>query len=183
VIQDGFTYAYAPGVMMAWVTGSPNWVNQRSSSLDFRFLSSMQGGLGIGANILEWTAAENATAQHYVAEYKRIRATVQRGLLYRLLSPRDESPRSATESVSADGKQAVLFAFQRQGHEAEPYPTVRLRGLDPQARYRYRLIHGEAAEGTPAEASGAYWMNQGIDLKIRGDLQAAGVVFERVGAR
>lgn len=181
-IQDGFTYAYAPGVMMAWVTGSPNWVNQRSSSLDFRFLSSMQGGLGIGANILEWTPAENTTAQHYVAEYKRIRATVQRGSLYRLLSPRDESARSATESVSADGRQAVLFAFQRQGHEAEPYPTLRLRGLDPKTRYRYRLIHGEAAEGTPIEASGAYWMNQGIDLKIRGDLQAAGVVFEAAGA-
>lgn len=181
-IQDGFTYAYAPGVMMAWVTGSPNWVNDRKSSLDFRFLSSMQGGLGIGANILDWTPEENATAQHYVAEYKRIRATVQRGLLYRLLSPREESPQSATETVASDGSQAVLFAFQRQGHEAEPYPTLRLRGLDPKARYRYRLIHGEAVEGTPVEASGAYWMNQGIDLKIRGDLQAAGVVFERVKA-
>jgi alpha-galactosidase len=181
-IQDGFTYAYAPGVMMAWVTGSPNWVNNRSSSLDFRFLSSMQGGLGIGANILEWTPAENATAQRYVAEYKRIRATVQRGSLYRLLSPREASPQSATESVAADGSQAVLFAFQRQGHEAEPYPTLRLRGLDPKARYRYRFIHGEAAEGTPVEASGAYWMNQGIDLKIRGDLQAAGVVFERTAS-
>lgn len=180
-IQDGFTYAYAPGVMMAWVTGSPNWVNDRSSSLDFRFLSAMQGGLGIGANILEWTPEENATARRYVAEYKRIRASVQRGLLYRLLSPRDESPQSATESVAADGSQAVLFAFQRQGYEAEPYPTLRLRGLDPKARYRYRLIHGEAVEGTPAEASGAYWMNKGIDLKIRGDLQAAGVVFERQG--
>jgi alpha-galactosidase len=181
-IQDGFTYAYAPGVMMAWVTGSPNWVNDRKSSLDFRFLSSMQGGLGIGANILDWTSEENATAQHYVAEYKRIRATVQRGQLYRLLSPREESPQSATETVATDGSQAVLFAFQRQGHEAEPYPTLRLRGLDPKARYRYRLIHGEAVEATPVEASGAYWMNQGIDLKIRGDLQAAGVVFERVKA-
>jgi alpha-galactosidase len=181
-IQDGFTYAYAPGVMMAWVTGSPNWVNDRRSSLDFRFLSSMQGGLGIGANILDWTPEENATAQHYVAEYKRIRTTVQRGQLYRLLSPREASPQSATETVATDGSQAVLFAFQRQGHEAEPYPTLRLRGLDPKARYRYRLIHGEAVEATPVEASGAYWMNQGIDLKIRGDLQAAGVVFERTKA-
>ena len=29
-IQDGFTYAYTPGVMMAWVTDSPNWVNHRT---------------------------------------------------------------------------------------------------------------------------------------------------------
>jgi alpha-galactosidase len=178
-IQDGFSQAYAPATMMAWVTGSPNWVNGRASSLDFRFLSAMQGGLGIGANLLEWTPAEEATARAYVAEYKKIRATVQRGALYRLLSPRDRAPWSATESVAPDGRQAVLFAFQRQGEEARPFPTLRLQGLEPQARYRLRAIHGRVAPGTPGAASGAYWMQRGIDIAMKGDLQAAGLVFER----
>nr|WP_240151423.1 alpha-galactosidase [Luteibacter jiangsuensis] len=182
-IQDGFSYAYAPATMMAWVTGSPNWVNARSSSLDFRFLSAMQGGLGIGANLLEWSPAEEATARNYVAAYKTIRATVQRGALYRLLSPQDRAPWSATESVAGDGKQAVLFAFQRQGEEARPFPTLRLRGLDEKARYRYRVIHGQVAAGTPDVASGAYWMQRGLDLVMKGDLQAAGVIFERTDAR
>lgn len=182
-IQDGFSYAYAPATMMAWVTGSPNWVNARSSSLDFRFLSAMQGGLGIGANLLEWSPAEEATARNYVAAYKTIRATVQRGALYRLLSPQDRAPWSATESVAGDGKQAVLFAFQRQGEEARPFPTLRLRGLDEKARYRYRVIHGQVAAGTPDVASGAYWMQRGLDLVVKGDLQAAGVIFERTDAR
>ncbi|MDR6935084.1 alpha-galactosidase [Luteibacter sp. 3190] len=181
-IQDGFSYAYAPATMMAWVTGSPNWVNNRVSSLDFRFLSSMQGGLGIGANLLEWTPAEEATARGYVAAYKTIRETVQRGDLYRLLSPRDRAPWSATLSVAQDRHQAVLFAFQRQGEEARPFPTLALRGLDPKARYRYRLIHGKVAPGTPEVASGAYWMQRGIDIAMRGDLQAAGLVFDREGA-
>ena len=181
-IQDGFSYAYAPAVMMSWVTGSPNWVNDRQSSLDFRFLSSMQGGLGIGAKILEWTPADDATARHYIAAYKDIRATVQQGRLYRLLSPQERAPYSATESVAADGSQAVLFAFLRQGEEAQAYPTLYLQGLDPDARYRYRSIHGEAMPGTPAVASGAYWMSHGIDLKLRSDLDAAGLVFERVGS-
>jgi len=181
-IQDGFSYAYAPATMMAWVTGSPNWVNARSSSLDFRFLSAMQGGLGIGANLLEWSPAEEATARSYVAAYKTIRATVQRGALYRLLSPQDRAPWSATESVASDGTQAVLFAFQRQGEEARPFPSLRLRGLDEKARYRYRVIHGEVAAGTPDVASGAYWMQRGIDLVMKGDLQAAGLIFERTGA-
>jgi alpha-galactosidase len=181
-IQDGFSYAYAPATMMAWVTGSPNWVNARSSSLDFRFLSAMQGGLGIGANLLEWSPAEEATAHSYVAAYKTIRATVQRGALYRLLSPQDRAPWSATESVASDGTQAVLFAFQRQGEEARPFPSLRLRGLDEKARYRYRVIHGEVAAGTPDVASGAYWMQRGIDLVMKGDLQAAGLIFERTGA-
>ncbi|MGN6090919.1 MAG: alpha-galactosidase, partial [Luteibacter jiangsuensis] len=182
-IQDGFSYAYAPATMMAWVTGSPNWVNARSSSLDFRFLSAMQGGLGIGANLLEWSPAEEATARNYVAAYKTIRATVQRGALYRLLSPQDRAPWSATESVAGDGKQAVLFAFQRQGEEARPFPSLRLRGLDEKARYRYRVIHGQVAAGTPEVASGAYWMQRGLDLVMKGDLQAAGVIFERTDAR
>jgi alpha-galactosidase len=182
-IQDGFSQAYAPATMMAWVTGSPNWVNNRTSSLDFRFLSSMQGGLGIGANLLEWTAADEATARHYITEYKAIRGTVQKGNLYRLLSPQNRAPWSATESVSGDGAQAVLFAFQRQGEEARPFPTLHLRGLDPTSRYRYRSIHGTAAPGTPDTASGTYWMEHGIDIVMRGDLQAAGLVFERDGKR
>ncbi|KLD68610.1 alpha-galactosidase [Xanthomonas hyacinthi DSM 19077] len=182
-IQDGFSQAYAPATMMAWVTGSPNWVNNRTSSLDFRFLSSMQGGLGIGANLLEWTAADEATARHYITEYKAIRGTVQKGDLYRLLSPQDRAPWSATESVAGDGSQAVLFAFQRQGEEARPFPTLRLRGLEPAARYRFRSIHGTVAPGTPEVASGAYWMEHGVNVLMRGDLQAAGLVFERDGKR
>ncbi|MFZ0870036.1 MAG: alpha-galactosidase [Rhodanobacter sp.] len=182
-IQDGFSYAYAPAVMMAWVTGSPNWVNGRRSSLDFRFLSAMQGGLGIGANILEWTPAEDATARDYIAAYKNIRATVQQGRLYRLLSPQERAAQSATESVAADGGRAVLFAFLRQGQEAQAYPSLYLQGLDSTAHYRYRLIHGNAAIGTPAVASGAYWMQHGIDLNLRGDLDAAAVVFDRVGSK
>jgi alpha-galactosidase len=31
-------------------------------------------------------------------------------------------------------------------------------------------------------ASGAYWMERGIDLVMKGDLQAAGLIFERTGA-
>ncbi|HMH69514.1 MAG TPA: GH36 C-terminal domain-containing protein, partial [Pinirhizobacter sp.] len=170
-----------PAVMMAWVTGSPNWVNKRSSSLDFRFLSSMQGGLGIGAKIEEWTAAEDATARDYIAAYKSIRATVQLGRLYRLLSPQDRAPYSATESVAADGSQAVLFAFLRQGQEAQAYPTLHPQALDGTARYRLRTIHGKLAADTPTVASGAYWMNHGIDIDLRGDLDAAAVVLDRVG--
>ena len=178
-IQDGFSQAYTPAAMMAWVTASPSWANKRALSLDFRFLSAMQGGLGIGANLLEWTDADNATARHYIAEYKAIRATVQRGDLYRLLSPQQRAPWSATNSVSADRKQAVLFAFQRDGEEGRAFPTLRPQGLDANARYRIRFIHGAGAPGTPDAASGAYWMEHGLDLQIKGDFDAAGVVFEQ----
>ena len=86
-IQNGFSYAYSPGLVMAWVTDSPNWVNNRSTSLEYRFLSAMQVGLGIGANLNKWSQEDFQTAQKLVNQYKQIRETVQNGLLYRLISP------------------------------------------------------------------------------------------------
>lgn len=179
-IQDGFTYPYTPGVMMAWVTDSPNWVNQRSTSLEYRFLSSMQGALGIGADLNRWSEADFATAKRLIAAYKDIRLTVQQGSLYRLISPRDGSSYSATESVASDGRQAVVFAFLHSSSMLYPYPRLQPRGLDPQARYRLRVLAGTPQAGTPQEASGARWMSSGIQLGLRGDFQAAAVVLDRV---
>jgi alpha-galactosidase len=179
-IQDGFTYAYTPGIMMAWVTDSPSGINQRSTSLEYRFLSSMQGSLGIGTDLNHWNDADFATARRLVADYKSIRMTVQQGQLYRLLSPRDGSSWSATESVSSDSGQAVLFAFLHSSGLLKPYPRINLKGLDPQARYRLRMLAGKPEEGTPAEASGAHWMTVGIQLTLRGDFQAAAAVLDRI---
>jgi alpha-galactosidase len=181
-IQDGFTYAYTPAVMMAWVTDSPNWLNQRSTSLEYRFLSSMQGSLGIGANLSRWSAGDFEVAGRLIGEYKKIRSTVQRGKLYRLISPRNGSRYSATESVSDDARQAVLFAFLHSSTLGSTYPRIQLRGLDPGARYHVHAIAGQAQPGTPEEASGGYWMSHGLDLDLRGDFQAAAMVFERASA-
>jgi alpha-galactosidase len=177
-IQDGFTYAYTPGVMMAWVTDSASWANNRTTSLAYRFLSSMQGSLGVGANLNHWTDADFATAKDLIAAYKTVRETVQHGSLYRLISPRDGSEQSATESVSPDKHQAVLFTFLHSSTMGYPYPRVYLRGLDPARQYRVTPIAGTLAKDTPEAASGAYWMNHGLEPSLIGDLQAAAFRFE-----
>jgi alpha-galactosidase len=165
--------------MMAWVTDSPSWANQRNTSLEYRFLSSMQGSLGIGADLTRWNEQDFQTAQRLVSEYKSIRMTVQQGLLYRLISPRDGSPYSVTQSVSPDGRQAVLFAFLHSSSMGYPYPRIHLKGLDPQARYRLRVLAGKPEAGTPAEASGTHWMSEGIEPLLKGDFQAAAMVLDR----
>ncbi len=180
-IQDGFSHAYSPGIMMCWVTDSPNWVNQRVTSLEYRFLSSMQGGLGLGANLNHWQAEDFATAKRLIADYKTIRQTVQLGDLYRLISPRNNSERSSTLSVSQDKTQAALFVFLHSSSEFNPFPLIQLRGLDADTVYAIRTIAGTAGDGTPAQASGRYWMEHGISVLLRGDFQAAGFVFQAVG--
>jgi alpha-galactosidase len=177
-IQDGFSHAYTPAIMMAWVTDSPNYVNRRVTSLEYRFLSSMQGSLGIGANLNHWTDEEFGKARQLIGDYKAIRATVQQGNLYRLVAPRNGSPRSATLSVSEDRKQAVLFTFLHSSTKREAEPLVQLRGLDPAATYLLRAIAGKAVPGTPARASGAYWMGHGLQPALVGDFQAAAFVLE-----
>ena len=157
---------------MAWVTDSPNWMNNRSTSLEYRFLSSMQGGLGIGANLNKWTSEDFATAKTMVAQYKQLRPMVQDGALYRLISPENGSEYSVTESLSKDGKQAAVFAFLHSSQLRESYPRLYPRGLDEAREYSIHAMAGKLDSRIPQHASGDYWMHHGIEVSLRGDYQA-----------
>ena len=109
-IQYGFTQAYSPHVMMAWVTDVPNGIDGRVTPLPFRFLVAMTGALGIGGNLNKWTDEDMATATRMITFYKKIRPTVEDGKLYRLGSP-VESSFSAVQYISSDSQQVVVFAF------------------------------------------------------------------------
>lgn len=181
MIQDGFTQAYAPAVMMAWVTDSPNWANTRVTSLDYRFLSSMQGGLGIGANLDHWQDADFATAAKWVAAYKTIRSTVQRGRLYRIDPPVGEDATSATMSVAQDGRQGVLFQMLHSSMWRDNPAANRPQGLDPARIYRVSVLGGGALPaGVPIHASGAYWMQKGLRAPLKGDYVGIAFVFDAI---
>ncbi len=168
--------------MMAWVTESPNWVNGRRTTLAFRFLSAMQGGLGIGTNLNKWTDNEFAIARRYVETYKRIRTTVQTGALYRLNRPSDADARWTTLYVAPDRRQAALFTLVGSTHKLDTMAAIALRGLDAEARYRIETMDGQPLPATvPERASGAYWMRHGVDVTLRGDFQGMGFVLTRVG--
>ena len=178
-IQDGFSMAYAPAVMMAWVTDSPNWANGRETSLDFRFLSALQGGLGIGADLTKWHDSETATAKRWIAAYKGIRPTVQRGDLYRLVRPEDGQSQTATLYVARDRDQAVAFVMQRGSMWRDNRMPLRLRGLDPERVYTVRRLGGgDLPQGMAPSAPGSWWMEHGFELKLVGDYQGMGLVFE-----
>jgi alpha-galactosidase len=179
-MQDGFTYAYTPQIMMAWVTDSPHWLNnKRVTSLAYRMLSAMQGSLGIGANLNQWTAEDFAAAKRLIAAYHSVQRTIVRGDLYRLISPREGSEFSATETVAADKNQAVVFAFANATQEGRGFPLLQLQGLDPNAEYKLSWIAGQASPGTPDTASGAWWMHHGLELDLRGDFQPAAFRLDR----
>ena len=77
-IQEGFTMAYPPKVMMAWVTDVPN-MNGRVTPLKYRFLVAMNGSLGIGSNLNRFQAGDTKLATDMIALYKQIRPTIADG--------------------------------------------------------------------------------------------------------
>ena len=122
-----------------------------------------------------WTPEELATAKRLIAAYKQVQPTIVQGALYRLISPRNGSEFSATETVRADKGQAVVFAFEHSTQEGRGFPLLKLKGLDAAAQYTLTSIEGKARKSTPAKASGAWWMNHGLEMDdgFRGDYQAA----------
>jgi len=188
VIQDGFTHAYSPNLMMAWVTDVPNFLDRRVIPLDFRFLVAMSGSLGIGGNLNNWTPEEMSTATRLTAFYKEIRPTVQFGQLHRLLRPGGPEGRetSALQYVSDDGKSSVVFAYLHSQHYGRPFPTLRLQGLDPAGMYRLspldpkQLVIASPDPNASPERNGSQLMGDGINLSLFGDYAATAVRLERI---
>jgi alpha-galactosidase len=75
----------------------------------------------------------------------------------------------------------VVFAFIHSTQEKRGFPILKLKGLDPAAQYELTAIEGKALEGSPKVASGAWWMNHGLemDADFRGDFLGAAFRLDR----
>jgi alpha-galactosidase len=122
-----------------------------------------------------------ATAKRLIAAYHQVQRTIVQDDLYRLISPRNGSECSATQTVNQDKSQSVVFAFIHSTELARPFPRLKLKGLDPAATYALTPIEGKASAATPQTASGAFWMNHGLDMddEFHGDFQAAAFRLDR----
>jgi alpha-galactosidase len=166
-IQEGFSQAFPAQIMEAWVTDMEphNPYDPREGShladfmpLSFRFHVSMCGALGIGANITHWTEAERTEAAHWISLYKDIRHLVQMGDQYRLRSAQAGQGFSAVQYMSKDQSEGVLFAFRTHIPEPSAPLLLRLRGLNPQARY--------TVEGFEGTVSGLGWMQRDLHFAL-----------------
>ncbi|WP_319633411.1 alpha-galactosidase [Paenibacillus psychroresistens] len=173
-IQEGFSYAYSPHVMMCWVTESPHSFNGRVLPLSFRFHSAMMGGLGIGVNLKHWTDEEFTEAAVYIEQYKAIRPVVLDGKLYRLSSLR-EADYAAVQYVSQDGEEAVVFAFLHAQQFGAAMPRICLQGLEADASYQV-----DGLEGGVAQFKGKNLMHIGLNIKLTGDFDSKLIRLKRI---
>jgi alpha-galactosidase len=144
------------------ISKSPNGVTGRDTSFTYRGrVAMMCGSFGLELNPHELTEDEVAELPAIMAEAHRVNPIVISGQFYRLAGPQ-ESNWPAVQFVSADGAEAVVFAFQQQYTTKPAAPPLRLQGLDPKARYFNSLDNGTYSGATYANAG----INAGWDRGI-----------------
>lgn len=160
VIQKGYSLLRPIKTMRAWVTDITGI--SKNSSLDFRFNIAMQGSLGIGGNLSRYSDDELEICRKNILLYKQIRPLVQFGNLYRITDI-DEDDVLINHYVSDDKSKSVMFIAANGTRFFKKKIPVFFDGLDEHKRYAFTF------NDMTYEKSGAYLMNVGINMMIRGD--------------
>ncbi|GAA0808155.1 alpha-galactosidase [Spirilliplanes yamanashiensis] len=170
-IQDGYGQVYPCRTMGAWAGDSPSRVTGRVASLRFRFHVAMAGALGVSGDLRAWPEEQRRESAELIAAYRRIRHIVQDGDLYRLTEAAVDRT-TVVQYVTAGADETVVLAWRAVNRPGEvDVPIVRLRGLDPGARYR------DVDSG--ADHDGAVLLHAGLDLWLPAGDQASVVLHLR----
>ena len=175
-IQEGFSYAYAPKIMMSWVTDSPSWLNHRKLSLDYRFNVAMMGSLGIGGNLNNWSKNEIKLAKEKVIQYKKIREIIQHGDQYRLLATW-KGNLVAVEYVNKEKDIVVLFVFLHSQQFGEKVLPIKLKGLISDDLYQYQDGNKKIT------LSGKALKEIGLKVNLKGDFDSKLIILEKQNKR
>jgi alpha-galactosidase len=162
-IQWGYSYFFPANTISAHVTSMG-----KNQSLKFRTDVAMMDKMGYDIRVNNFTPEELQFSQEAVKTYKRINSTVWFGDLYRLISPYEES-RAVLMYVAANKSKAILFNYQLQVRRKDIFSRVKLQGLDPQKKYRFREINlmpgaKPANPDNDKVLTGDYLMNIGLNL-------------------
>ncbi len=134
-IQHGTSMVYPLSAMGAHVSAVPNHQNHRTTPMTTRGHVAFTGAFGFELDLDRLPADDFAAAKALVIEYNAVRGLLADGDLYRLRDPA-EGGWTAWQVVSPDRRRALVTFVRMLAGTNEPIPVLRLRGLDPAARYR-----------------------------------------------
>ena len=180
-IQWGESQFYPACAIAAHVTGVPNHQTRRMTSLKYRFDVAMSCRLGFELHPKDLSQDELAFAKNCVADYKRLRPTIQQGDLYRLVSPYGNAYASVMY-VNEAKDHAVVFLWGLTRGNWSDYPApLALDGLDPAKRYRVREINRFGKGDLHCRVDnlvlgGDSLQAMGLPVRLRGDYDSG--VFE-----
>ena len=172
-IQRGTSYGYPVSAMGAHVSASPNHQTGRCVPLATRGIVAQSGTFGYELNPEKLSGEEKAEIRRQVEDYHRFAPLIAHGDYYRLNELGDGKDYSAWMFVSPDGGEALVNLVVTHVRANGSFPFVKLRGLDPDARYRL--------EGSDRIYSGSALMNAGFSFPLPfGDYAAYQLHFVKI---
>jgi len=139
-IQWGASLIYPLSSMGAHVSAVPNHQTGRLTPIAMRAAVAFFGVFGYELDATSLSPAERADVLDQVSFYKDHRALFQRGRFVRLRSPfEDDGNETAWMTVSDDRRRAIVGFYRTLNRPNPGVNRLRLRGLDPAARFRVTL--------------------------------------------
>ena len=169
-IQYATNLIYPAKATASHISISPNHQTGNSSSIKFRFDVAMMGRLGVELQPKDLTEEELTFLKSSIAKYKELRHIVHLGDLYPIHSPYSTDKFSATQYVSKDKKEALLFTFSLDYHGRTWMPNFLLQGLEPDKKYKVTEINVLGKNyfwGTNKIFTGDYLMKVGVNINIQ----------------
>ena len=186
-IQYGASLVYPLSALGAHVSAVPNHQVGRETPIATRAAVAFFGNLGyeLDPRTLDQAEADDVRAQ--IAWYKERRELLHDGRFHRLRSPFEGDGNETAWMVVDDGASHALVGWYRTLSRPLPGPShLRLRGLDPTARYGVSVwpeADDALTRSNTLERGGDELMSQGLFLddyaweaQVRGDHQAR--IFE-----
>lgn len=172
-IQYGTSFFYPISAVGSHVSAIPNHQTGRRTPLATRGVVAMAGSFGYEMDLNLLTEDEKEAVKAQVEDYKKYYDLIHNGDYYRLASPQGDSGFTAWQFVSGDKTRTLLNLVITHVRANAPDLWFKLRGLDPEKRYRL--------EGNGRIYSGSALMNAGISIPmIMGDYPAVQMVLTEV---
>ena len=157
-IQYGTSFFYPISAVGSHVSAIPNHQTGRRTQLATRGVVAMAGSFGYEMDLNLLTEDEKEAVKAQVEDYKKYYDLIHNGDYYRLASPQGDSGFTAWQFVSGDKTRTLLNLVITHVRANAPDLWFKLRGLDPEKRYRL--------EEDGRIYSGSALMNAGISIPI-----------------
>ena len=172
-IQYGTSFFYPISAVGSHVSAIPNHQTGRRTPLATRGVVAMAGSFGYEMDLNLLTEDEKEAVKAQVEDYKKYYDLIHNGDYYRLASPQGDSGFTAWQFVSGDKTRTLLNLVITHVRANAPDLWFKLRGLDPEKRYRL--------EENGRIYSGSALMNARISIPmIMGDYPAVQMVLTEV---
>ena len=135
LIQGGTSYGYPVSAMGAHVSASPNHQTGRSTPIETRGVVAMSGAFGYELDLTKLPAEDKAEIKRQIVQFHEDEDVLRDGLYYRLTDV-TQGWYAAWQMVSEDKSRSIVNLVVTSPQPNRAPLRLRLRGLDPDARYR-----------------------------------------------